>query len=68
MASFIIASIAYSKLDVTNWERYGQRMVEKAFFIGILVWYAVKPRGDIGIHSIEVCWHRRRLGRPQYTV
>lgn len=34
MASFIIASIAYSKLDVTNWERYGQRMVEKAFFIG----------------------------------
>lgn len=34
MASFVIASIAYSKLNVTNRERYGQRMVEKALFIG----------------------------------
>lgn len=60
MASFIIASIAYSKLGEV-WTENGRK--------GVLywspehgVWYAVKPRGDVGIHSIEVCWHRRRLG------
>lgn len=29
-----VASIAYSKLNVTNRERYGQRIVERALFIG----------------------------------